>query len=75
MFYLFCSQGFRGLDLLCEESGFLCCLLFAFGRDLAVCLGNDTLKGAKRAGSNTNTAAVNTDGLEVNLLGAAGRDV
>lgn len=38
-------------------------------------LGNDALKGAERAGSNTNTAAVDTDGLKVNLLGTAGRDV
>lgn len=63
------------LNLFCEESCLLSGLLFAFGWDFAVGLGNDALKGAERAGSNTNTAAVDTDGLEVNLLGAAGRDV
>lgn len=38
-------------------------------------LGYNALKGAERAGSNTNTAAVNADGLEIYFLGAAGRDV
>lgn len=63
------------LRFLCEESSFLCCLLLALGRDLAMCLSHDALNGAERAGSNTNTAAVNADGLEVYLLGAAGRNV
>lgn len=63
------------LRFLCEEGGLLGGFLLALGRDLAVSFGNDALNGAERAGGNANTAAVDADGLEVNFLGAAGRDV